>query len=177
MTNFFFIRHGQSLANSKSEVAYADSPLTELGESQAKLAVSQLSGKGIAIIATSPFLRAQRTAEIIANELKITDVNVIDELRERGFGDLEGGSNLGHEMAWFYQADNVDNIEPRTELIARCKTALAKIQELSTRGKVLAVGHAIEGFYLQQVAAGKTNFEQFDQPNRLDNAQIEEINF
>lgn len=178
MTKFFFIRHGQSLANSKFEVALADSPLTDSGESQAKFAASQLSDKNIAVIATSPFLRAKATAEIIAAELKITDVNVIDELRERGFGNLEGGTNLLHLPFWFYTVEGGQkNIETRDALIARCQVALAKIKELSRRGMVLAVGHAIEGFYLQQVAAGKNHFEEFERPQRLANAEIVEINF
>jgi broad specificity phosphatase PhoE len=63
VTKIIFVRHGQSLANSGGKTADHDTnPLTELGRAQAKGFAERLECRPTLII-TSPFLRAQQTAE------------------------------------------------------------------------------------------------------------------
>jgi probable phosphoglycerate mutase len=90
MTPFLFLRHGQSAANRDRVIAGSvDSPLTELGEAQARAAAAALAGAGIRRIVASPLSRAWRTAEIVAQTLGLpvaTDPGLV----ERDWGAWEG---------------------------------------------------------------------------------------
>jgi broad specificity phosphatase PhoE len=61
----FIVRHGQSVANTQDLCASPDSPLTDQGRAEAKLAAARLKGASIDGIIASPMLRAQQTAQII----------------------------------------------------------------------------------------------------------------
>lgn len=63
----YFIRHGQSEANTDDVFQGPDSPLTELGVEQARFVAERIKGVGAEIIITSPMPRADQTAEIIAD--------------------------------------------------------------------------------------------------------------
>jgi len=172
MTTFIFVRHGKSQANADNLIATDDTPLTKEGESQARRVGRELRGKKINYIVSSPFDRARKTAEIIAKQLKLRrSVEVIDDLRERGFGELEGKPK-DHESSWYAIADGESDIEPRGVVIARVEAALGKIKKLAEEGEgqVLVVGHGVAGFYLQQVAAGKRYIEQFADYKQPSNA-------
>lgn len=171
MTSFIFLRHGKSQANADNRIATPDTPLTKEGEAQARTAGRQLRGKHIMYIVCSPLLRARKTAEIIARQLKLKQaIVVLDDLRERGFGELEGGPK-DRDSAWYATADGELDIEPRGVVIARAEAALAAVKKLAADGVVLAVGHGVSGFYLQQVAAGKRLFDQFDVYQQPGNAK------
>ncbi len=166
MTTFYFVRHGTSQANLDNEVSLPDTPLTKQGESEARRVGRQLKKEGISIIVCSPYPRARRTAEIIAKELKIKDIEVIDDLRERGLGGLEGHKH-DRKHSEYYTVEGEADVEPRGVLIARCEAALAKIKKLSEQGTVLAVGHTMAGYHLLQVAAGKRLLSDFDPPRDI----------
>lgn len=87
---FFFIRHGQTDWNLQ-EIwqGQTDIPLNETGHTQAQSAISLLSEKGISRIASSPLIRAHKTAEIINQHLRVPML-IIDGLKERSVGVLEG---------------------------------------------------------------------------------------
>ncbi len=100
----YFVRHGESTANvarviSNKRGDYA--PLTNKGRQQAKELLEKLRNQGgIAVVYTSPLMRAKETADIIAAALR-TDVQIADALREPDCGVLEG---RGDEEAWNYHA-------------------------------------------------------------------------
>jgi len=174
MSSFIFVRHGKSQANQDKIIATPDSPLTKEGQAQARKTGRELKGSGITTIVTSPLIRARETAEIIAKELKIEEVEVIDDLRERGFGQLMGHPKE-HPSEWYFTIDGESDVEPRGVLIARCEAALAKIKKLSETGKVVVVGHAVSGFYLRQVAGGKRFLDDFSQPKEMINSGHAEV--
>jgi 2,3-bisphosphoglycerate-dependent phosphoglycerate mutase len=65
VTRVVLVRHGQSLANSGGKTADPDTnPLTDLGRTQAKDFAERLDCEPTLIV-TSPFLRAQQTAELL----------------------------------------------------------------------------------------------------------------
>ncbi len=175
MSNFIFVRHGESQANAQKRIAKPDSPLTEKGKQQAQKTASELINKKITKILCSPFLRAQQTAEIIASELgiPIDHIQVIDELQERRFLSREGKPK-DHESEWYYTTEE-DDAEPRIDLYNRMKTALSKIHEASGDGTVLVVGHACSGFYLLEIASGKNHFDDFKEAKQMDNADFIEM--
>src|SRR5690349_16486216 len=164
MTNFIFVRHGKSQDNQDDLVSRPDTPLTKEGEGQAREVARQLRNKHVAVIAASPFPRAQQTAQIIAKELKIDTVQTIDDLRERGLGQFEGHKHE-HEHTWYHTVEGQGDVEPRGVVIARCESALATIKKLSAQGMVLVVGHTIAGYYLRQVASGKRRVDEFAPPS------------
>jgi len=94
---YFVMRHGEGEHNTADVINGGDRnryPLTEKGRSQAAKAGSELVHKNITRIFTSPFLRSQETAKIIAKQIKLPESSIItdERLREFNFGDLEGTS-------------------------------------------------------------------------------------
>jgi broad specificity phosphatase PhoE len=91
MTFLYFVRHGESVANSHRQFANrGQGPgLTEVGHRQAALTASRLADKGIERVYSSPLLRARQTADAIARTLEI-DVTETEALREYDVGTFEG---------------------------------------------------------------------------------------
>lgn len=93
MTEILFTRHGQTEWNvARKMQGQKDSPLTEMGLSQARILGAYLRDKSITAIYSSPLLRAERTATIIQRETGIDPVNLVPELKEINLADLEGRS-------------------------------------------------------------------------------------
>ena len=89
----YFVRHGMTEWNKLMRYqGSTDIPLSDRGRDQARragLRLRSLSGRASKIIC-SPLARARETAEIIAKELGVTQIEAWDELREVGFGSWEG---------------------------------------------------------------------------------------
>jgi broad specificity phosphatase PhoE len=90
----YFVRHGQSEANvmgviSNRGTSYA---LTELGNQQAQALARTLVGAGVTYLYTSPLLRAQQTAAVLAEILGVPFITA-EALREFDCGALEGRSD------------------------------------------------------------------------------------
>lgn len=91
MTELIFTRHGQTEWNvAKKMQGQLDSPLTEMGLSQARVLGSYLRGEGISVIYSSSLHRAQRTANIIQKETRLPEVITTEQLVEINLADLEG---------------------------------------------------------------------------------------
>jgi broad specificity phosphatase PhoE len=177
MSTLIFVRHGQSDGNAKGYIADADTKLTELGIEQAKATAAKVKDKRITKIVCSPMIRAQQTAETIAAELGIdlAQIEILPELRERGLGKVEGGPK-DHDSEWYLTNNEVGlGVEPREDLIRRMQGCLDKLADLAKTNNVLAAGHAIAGYYLAEVAEGKTRFEDFGPPQELLNADFIEL--
>ena len=125
--HFFALRHGQSEANvagiiaSDPAIASTKYGLSELGQQQARAAAQsivqfyqqQQAYEGIAVI-SSDLLRAKETAECVVEAVThrkadatagtiplYTNSVVLDpRLRERGFGEWDGGSDAHYEQVW-----------------------------------------------------------------------------
>jgi uncharacterized phosphatase len=176
MTDFIFVRHGQSKANAEKVIANAHSPLTEAGKEQARKTGSEVRDRGITLIVCSPYLRAQQTAEVIAGQLGIdlAHIQLMDDLRERGLGVLEGNPKT-HDGLWYFTDETSKGIELRQALFDRMRGCLDKLKELSKNEHVLVAGHSISGFYLLQAAAGKAAIEECDSPALMSNADFIEV--
>ena len=89
---FVFLRHGESVGNAEARwQGQSDYMLTEKGRAQARLLADRWKSEGTKfdLIITSPLIRAQETAEIIASALKV-DVELEPLLMERHIGEMEG---------------------------------------------------------------------------------------
>ncbi len=87
----YFLRHGESEANLVGIFAgqKEDSPLTELGIQQARIAADELKSAKIDRIITSTLKRAYQTARIVAEKLGL-QVEIDDRIIEYDMGALSG---------------------------------------------------------------------------------------
>ncbi len=90
VTRLYLIRHGQSAGNADGRFGgHSATPLSELGELQARATAEYLSREKIDAIYSSDLLRAVQTAIPLAELLSI-DVIETNAFRERHVGVLEG---------------------------------------------------------------------------------------
>ena len=87
----YFLRHGEAGKSSGGRGGDAERPLTEEGVARMEreavlIATLRL---GLDLIMTSPLVRAQQTAEIVARELRLLDALAIDDRLAPGFGPKE----------------------------------------------------------------------------------------
>lgn len=174
MSTFYFVRHGKSEANEAGVIADETPALAIEGIEQARKVGTDLQDKGIKAVVCSPYLRARQTAQIIADQIGLTagHIIVIDELRERGLGEKEGGPK-DEPSNWYFEADNTHGVEPRLDVLERMYRCINGIELIMAKlnGPVVVVGHAVSGFYLLQAAKGVTIPELMDSPSELGNAQ------
>lgn len=87
----YLVRHGQTTGDVENRYGGDyDDRLTDDGKSQSKVLADTLKDKGIEMIYTSPRIRAQETAKIIADALNIP-IQTIENVRERNaYGILTG---------------------------------------------------------------------------------------
>ena len=94
MAILVLIRHGQSLWNAENRfTGWTDIDLSQKGEKEAKAAGEKLENVSFDVVHTSALMRAQRTAEIIIKNNKISE-NIPtykdERLNERHYGSLQG---------------------------------------------------------------------------------------
>jgi probable phosphoglycerate mutase len=135
MTRFLFIRHGQSLANSKGVYAgQLDYPLTELGRAQAKAAAKYIKEnfKPVVVIA-SDLSRARDTG------LEVAKACGVPLVENKAFRELDVGKWEGLEYA-VAQERFADNFKIWVEDIGNYKAPDGE----STRDVFKRVGEALE---------------------------------
>jgi probable phosphoglycerate mutase len=160
----YLVRHGETEFNRERRLqGHVDSPLTELGLSQAR-AVGRLLGELTASdagwrIVTSPLGRARRTAEIVADQLGLTEVEIEPRLIELSWGEWDG--RLRGDLAaaypdtfgrtnWAFHAPTGESYEA---MCARLSSWLGDLPAEPER-RVIAVSHGVTGRILRGVYAG-----------------------
>ena len=151
MSRLYLLRHGQTQYNLQGRVqGHCDSPLTELGASQAHAAGAWLAAQGVSFerIFSSPLGRALATAEVAREELAAAGlpapaVEPVDGLIERSYGSFEGGpaSDVPAEL-W----DPGETLVPyggegSAALRERIVATLTELMVSSRAQTVLAVSH------------------------------------
>ena len=94
MATMILLRHGQSVWNAANIfTGWTDVDLSEVGVAEATKAGGQLAETAIDVVHTSGLIRAQRTAEIVMENNRVSS-NVPTHrdirLNERHYGDLQG---------------------------------------------------------------------------------------
>jgi broad specificity phosphatase PhoE len=90
ITRLYLVRHGQSAGNAEGRFGgHSPTPLSELGEKQARLTAQALAKERIDAVYTSDLLRAVQTAEPLAELLDLPIIKT-SAFRERHVGVLEG---------------------------------------------------------------------------------------
>ena len=89
-TKLFLVRHGQSAGNAEGRFGgHSATPLSDLGQEQARLTANALAKENINAIYSSDLLRAVQTAEPLAKKVNL-EIMTSPALRERNVGVLEG---------------------------------------------------------------------------------------
>ena len=141
------LRHGQSTWNAEGRwQGWADPPLTELGEQQARDTVAHLRDAGIEAVVTSDLRRARRTGELIAEGLGLEGVEVDADLREASVGKFEGNTTPENQRLYPEAWDGDRAIdrpggESAESVLARVIPALLRVAHRHPDTTVLVVSH------------------------------------
>lgn len=147
MTALHLVRHGQSEWNltGRLQGQTARVPLTAVGRAQARAAASMLQDKGVSAIYSSDLLRALATAELIGQVLRL-DVHATPDLRERGYGELEGSLSkdilAAHpDVDWTDPDVRIGGGESVRDVHLRLVRALAAVLDRHRNDSVVIVSH------------------------------------
>ncbi len=149
MKRLYFCRHGLSQFGLEGKWAgSSETPLAPGGQKQAKTAGAQARELHIDYVLSSPLLRAQETARIIAQEIGYPEnkIELSDLFVERDFGELEGTPYDPARTDF----DKVRGIEPVEELFERVRLALKHIETIDA-DTILVVSHGSFGRALRHV--------------------------
>ncbi|WP_312745962.1 histidine phosphatase family protein [Cedecea neteri] len=149
------VRHGESEGNQQGIIqGRLESQLTARGLRQSFALAAALADLSIAHIYTSPALRAQGTANVLASELH-SQITVDERLQERDFGLLQGKNVLearkqhpelfaallsGDPQRVSAQGESLDNVNNR---LFSCLKALNERHQNDTV-VIVSHGHALE---------------------------------
>ncbi|KXT71248.1 hypothetical protein SGODD07_01346 [Streptococcus gordonii] len=159
MKDLYLMRHGQTFFNQEGLVQGAsDSPLTELGQNQARQAGAYLQGRGIRFghLYSSTQERASDTLELVSGR---TDYTRLKGIKEWNFGLFEAqperlqpkfrpGATSFEDLFVPYGGEGVDQVGERMLV------TLTEVMEQAGAEPVLAVSHggAMWAFYLKIAA-------------------------
>ena len=143
MTHFYIIRHGETVFNRKGRIqGWCDSPLTDLGVSQAKQLGKELKNIPFDVCFCSTSERAIDTANSI---LEGRNVKVIPSknLKEQSFGDFEAEKSVDifKDGVRFPDGYRFCGGENHSDVIERVFNALKKIASEYPNANVLVVCH------------------------------------
>lgn len=148
--SFLVLRHGQTTWNAEGRwQGWADAPLSDLGEQQARSAAAHLGAYGFTAFASSDLQRARRTAELLAEGLgSAADVVVEAGLRERNVGAFAGKTITELLVAYpeCFEPDTrrllqVPEGETDEDLWRRTAPALVALAERFAGERLLVVSH------------------------------------
>ncbi|TCT17136.1 phosphoglycerate mutase [Natranaerovirga pectinivora] len=152
MTRLYITRHGQTQWNLEGRLqGRKDSPLTKLGEDQAKWLGEKLKEFEIDIIISSPSGRALKTAEILRGD---RDIEIIQNsnLMEMDFGDWEGQLHSEIEKQSPVEKENYSKFphlyayisgETFYQVLDRVGNEIEKIISKHEGKSILVVTHAV----------------------------------
>lgn len=174
--HIYLMRHGQTVDNAHKLVSGdRETPLSELGKHQAKLAGQKAAQLGVDQIVCSPLGRAQETAAIVAEAIGYPNAGIttIAQLRERHLGVLEGISFARNERlnGNFPAVEHIHGVEPLNHFHTRVQHALRQIMQDKKHHTVLVVCHGGVVRMLQVVAAGRPAAAVYGLPH-IQNAAI-----
>lgn len=150
MKTMYLIRHG--LIENPDKALYGrsiDLLLSSEGEKQIQALAKKMksTGEKIEAIYSSPLLRAQKTAQIIADEYGVGEVRIKDELTDVDIPALVGKSllvihKLHHDKKDEYEGELVmQGNEPRAKIAERMYDAWKKILEQEKKENIAIVSH------------------------------------
>lgn len=170
MKHLYFCRHGETHANASGHWSGTfETPLTETGKQQAKLAGRSAKELNIDYIICSPLGRAKETAEIIAIEIgfPVDKIEHNSLFIERHFGQMEGQPYRSD-----HDVDGFVDVEAKDSVLERAHLALEHLETLGAEN-ILIVSHGTFGRAFRSLTHPKLPFEsKGNEKTRLKNAEI-----
>jgi broad specificity phosphatase PhoE len=125
------------------------------------------------LILTSPLVRARETARIISEQVGFDEIQELDLLIERSFGEAEG---LAYDQwkAKFSDLDEIPGGESRTQLVDRSRLLLETISASHPGKRVLAISH---GALIRTVLAVSSQDTLPRDGERLGNASLNIVSY
>lgn len=173
MKTIYFVRHGECESNVKRLIAGSsdDSPLTPKGYEQAQDAATELQGKQIDLIVSSPLIRALETARRISDLIGYEgEFRKEPLLSERDFGVATGMPTAEGFKA--IDSGEITDLETLEELADRQKLVLEFFRTLNAK-YILAVGHSGAEQMLQTIYQGRP-YDSFLETEHLKNGHFRE---
>jgi broad specificity phosphatase PhoE len=147
----YFVRHGESVANlsdrNGSKRPDDADRLSDHGWEQARSLGRRLSGEGLELIVASPMIRAQETAQGIAEVLDLpieTDEDLYEVRQSDAFYAASPDYGDTGTLTWMPTADP-DHAEPGAEsfnaIVARVQRVMTRLSELAAERRIVAVSH------------------------------------
>lgn len=151
----YFVRHGESEANVRKVFAGQrdNSKLTTIGKEQAKLIGRRIHDSNLSIqkIYTSPLLRTKETTEIIIQNAKLKNVEVLfdERIAEYDMGDITGMPIRHVKSEELVSAKNAENPELFMNRVHELLNELLILDE-----NILIVSHAGVGRIIEAKKRG-----------------------
>lgn len=156
MKTVYFVRHGESEANVAGLTAGAelDTPLTEDGRAQARLAGQELQGKSIDLIVCSPLQRAHDTARLIAEAVGYDPSKILtnEAFIERRVGKFSGRPHQEYVQAVRSKAP-VDGLETSEGMHKRVSKGLEWLKQQDAE-HIVVVSHGGTGRIIRIINQG-----------------------
>lgn len=140
MKTLYLMRHGETLFNQQKKIqGWCDSPLTELGKKQAKIAKEYFIENEIVLDSaySSTSERACDTLELV------TDLNYsrVKGLKEWNFGDLEAEHEYLNPLLPYGDFFEIFGGEREKDFRARVAQTVLELMQADTGGNILMVSH------------------------------------
>ena len=139
-TTLCLVRHGETDWNLRQLTqGSTDVPLNDNGRMQAQATARALAGDRWDAVISSPLARAQQTAQLIAEELRIPAVEREEGLVERSYGAAEG-TGLS-ERKRLFPNKRIPGAESWEAVEVRAFAALERIVRRHAGKRVIVVSH------------------------------------
>jgi len=149
---YYLMRHGESEANaagiivSDPAAGLENYGLTAKGREEAgESALAFLEGHAVDLVYSSDFRRALDTAMIAAEIFGVREVRASGLLRERWFGELDGGDDARYGMVWERDLRDPDHhsfgVESPRDVGERVLEFLSRCEEEHAGKDILVVAH------------------------------------
>lgn len=188
---YFSLRHAYSIGNQNGIIIsnvkngkQSQYGLTDFGREQAEIAVTLLKMQNAElqkfIIYSSPFSRAIETAQIFADHLGIEVTNILEDLGERDFGQLEFENSTRYQEVW--ERDKLDvnskylDSESTAKVFERMYVVINTLENsITEKSSIILTSHGDPLLILETYFRGLAPNEQMKVPN-IRNAEIRQLN-
>jgi len=172
MTRFGLVRHGYTLWNKEKRAqGHSNNPLDDEGMLQARAVAERLSKETWDLIVSSDLLRAQQTAQVIAETIGLQTIRYDRRLREMYGGLIEGTTPEERLRKWGSNWSKLDlGKEKPEDGRARGTQCIHEWASLYPGRNVLIVSH---GAILRHTLKGLLS--EWDVEEALDNTSVTEI--
>ncbi|UOR11763.1 histidine phosphatase family protein [Halobacillus amylolyticus] len=173
MTTLGLIRHGSTPWNQEGRAqGNSDIPLDEQGRGEAEKLAERLLHENWEIIYSSPLKRANQTAEVIAEQLNIDEIDFDQRIKEVAGGQIEGTTEEERIEKWGRDWRDLDlGIEKQPSVIERGMSFIKEIVEKHPNQRVLIVSHgAFIGHLVEWLVT------TMNEDKRLDNTSVTILN-